>query len=480
MFVEWKSKIAENAGFQAQNVGLMKIVPAERTSLPTPSAFRSAPTWGIRYSSGRLLISLPFFIASAIFIAFFVETPRIGILLADATLCLLLAISIRSRFSGLFLLHPALILFSSILFSEPFTSLGDGEAYDAVVKQYIDTSTGTLILTSWVFENDIFSVLKTASFGILPTIFIPEYIFGSSDHEVYYLWQATFHTALVSVAVTLARVWRALDMRHLTPIALYSVMGPSFFDLGATPTRHFVTYFGMLLFLVSYLAIRNRFSLGRALGMTSAISVILLSKAVLIGLVLVFVLTDQFLLSRKQKKATSLLFKGVAIAGVLASWGFMVEKSQQYSSGIATEGAATFGYLANIPLVGIVFKFIFALLSPFPWRKAGFFIETTYGGNWLLFLSHVGSSLFGTYLFVLLLLRWRSLLRHPNVELRIILLFGVVMSLSILGGATGFHTYLLIYFPFLSTVLAWPKLKIPALLPFTFVAFVEASMLVVG
>jgi len=71
-------------------------------------------------------------------------------------------------------------------------------------------------------------------------------------------------------------------------------------------------------------------------------------------------------------------------------------KLMEYSENSAT-GAASFSGLVNIPILGIFFKYLYALLSPFPWQNATTYIETTYGGNAFLFFMHMLSSLSGIY-----------------------------------------------------------------------------------
>ena len=56
--------------------------------------------------------------------------------------------------------------------------------------------------------------------------------------------------------------------------------------------------------------------------------------------------------------------------------------------------------------------------------------------------------------------------------------FGLIMSLSILQGATGFHVYILIYFPFLAPLFAYRQLLVSPLLPIGFVLVLEGVMAV--
>ena len=53
-------------------------------------------------------------------------------------------------------------------------------------------------------------------------------------------------------------------------------------------------------------------------------------------------------------------------------------------------------------------------------------------------------------------------------------MFGVIMSLSILIGATGHHVYILIYFPFFAPIFSVRDCRIYWWSPLGFVAVVEA------
>lgn len=140
-------------------------------------------------------------------------------------------------------------------------------------------------------------------------------------------------------------------------------------------------------------------------------------------------------------------------------------------------GAATFSGLAQLPIIGWVVKYVYALLAPFPWSEAPFFIAGTYAGNGLLFFMHVLSSLAGLYLILVVILRWRAIWAC-DTELKQMITYGVIMSLSILKGAVGFHSYLLIYFPMFAPLLIIRRFRINPLMPVGFVVFLEMIVLV--
>jgi hypothetical protein len=138
-------------------------------------------------------------------------------------------------------------------------------------------------------------------------------------------------------------------------------------------------------------------------------------------------------------------------------------------------GAATFGGYAQIPIIGWIFKYVYALLAPFPWSDSPKYIDNNYAGNWLLFFMHTISALTGLYLYFIVILKWRAILAF-DTQLKQMVAFALIMSLSILRGSTGFHTYLSIYFPMLAPLFTIKQLQINPMLTIYFVFILEAFM----
>ena len=166
----------------------------------------------------------------------------------------------------------------------------------------------------------------------------------------------------------------------------------------------------------------------------------------------------------------------LALALALFFADFFLTKLNEYKE-ISQEGAKTFGFLATIPVLSFFGKFVFALLSPFPWYKAADHIDEIYGGNALNFVMHVLSALTGIYFFTRIIFNARSLARtYPDVKLPIV--FGLIMSLSILGGAVAFHSYLVIFFPFFAPLFALSRYRVPWTIPLGIAVGCEALYMV--
>lgn len=406
----------------------------------------------------------------------FSDEPYTAFLLLDILLCTYLSSLFKTKYRLFFLLHPIILLISSQLFSTSFLALGDGEAYSAVIAQYLDTQSLSFDLGGLLATYGFLGFLKYTSLGAAPIYSIPEYFFSNPSDRIYYMWQGTFHVALCALVVTLARTWRVVGDNYLFSAALFAVVSPSFFDLGAAPTRHVLTFFGVFLLFFTHLAISQRLTIIRAVWFAVAVMMILISKAPLMLPYMIFALIDQVLIKRIKFNAKAAFLLGMLAFGGMLIGDYLYQTIIVYEE-TSQGGAATFSKLTHLPIIGWVFKYVYAFLAPFPWLEAPLFIATNYGGNWLLFLMHTLSALIGLYFFFVVIIKWRAILTS-DVLLKQMVAYGVVMSLSILKGATGFHTYLLIYFPMFAPLLNIRRFRINLLIPIGFVVFLETIVLV--
>ena len=395
--------------------------------------------------------------------------PEASIFAVDLLFCAYLSSLFRKKIRYVFLLHPFILLFSDLFYSAPFLELGDGGDYQLVVAQYGDFGG-----FSSIFESlTILDALKYMSLGVAPIFDVPPYLYGAPDSGVYYLWQGCFYVMLVAACVTLAKSWRVISSEYLLLIALFSVVSPSFYDMGVAPTRHFVTYISVFLFYVSFVATYQKFSLFRLICVIFSLILVVVSKFPLIIPILIFSVYYAFFEQGVVSTSKKLLVILALIGSLAIGYDSFIAKLIEYSE-ISSIGAASFSGLVGIPVLGIFFKYLYALLAPFPWQNAMAYIDTIYGGNGFLFFMHMLSSLSGIYFFARLILYGKPLLTgYPAIRPPIV--YGLIMSASILFGATGFHVYLLIYFPFFAPLLAVKRYQISIMFPVFFVILVEGA-----
>ncbi len=384
------------------------------------------------------------------------DFPITSMLFMDTAFCVLLVYMFSSGLRFVFLLHPIVLGILGLFYEASFRELGDGPAY------FLSTRDGWPLHSGVAIGEYLKYFLLSAKgkgfyFGFIPNILIPEWLYVSPSDTVYYLWQASFHVALVCLCVLLAKRWHVLRDEHLFFIAAYAVISPSFLELGCTPTRHYFTFFSILLFYVSFHALAQSFTLAKLFWLIVSIASVAVSK---LGYFVPIVIYCAYYLVLSKSSGLPTVPKYVLAACLIGLTVYVGPFFADLLAGFAVTaktGAASFGFLANgNPIVSIPAKYLYAILSPFPWQKAAHYVATIYGGNWPFFVMHVLSALIGLYFFLRVGIYWRALFKS-DADLRMPVYYGLIMSLSILRGATGYHNYLSIFFPFLAVLFAVPK-----------------------
>lgn len=450
---------------------MLKNNPSQLKSFPFDQGGSALLAAYKKSFSARIVVQFLFTCLVSYFVLIWLtDWPTFSIFIVDLLVCLYLCSIFTHKLRYIFLLHPFIMWISGQFFSVPFLELGDGPAYKFVIDNYINDPD---VLVSTFEYMGMIETFKYISLGIAPVFGIPEYLYGAPESNVYFLWQCCFHIILVAACVTLARVWQVVWDEYLLAIALFAVVSPSFFEFVVAPTRHVVTFASVFLFYISFIAISQKISIDRLVGLVVAITLVVISKFTLLIPLLIF--CTYYLLfegagesiSRSKKILIALLIFGALAFG----YENFSSKISEYGDN-SLSGANTFSGLVAIPVLGMFFKYLYALLAPFPWHEAPVFIDTTYGGNQLMFVMHMLSSLTGVYFFARLLIYGKPLLKQ-YYDLRPMVMFALIMSLSILMGSTGFHMYLIIYFPFLAPLFLIKNYRLSYYFPLVFVIVVE-------
>lgn len=416
-------------------------------------------------------------LASTFLLLTFTEFPRLSILTVDCLFCIFIAHTFRKFKSRLlFLLHPLIIWIANQFYVVPFLELGDGPQIITTLRHYLDTTTWTLdpngVLIG-VFHPNLLAGFRQLSFGTVPIILVPEYLYVRPASEVYFLWQSTFAIILIALCVTVGHLWRVLNEKYLMYMTLFAVLSPSFVELRNNLNRYDVLFCGLLLFFLSFIVINKKITIARLSMLSIGLMLIIISKYALLFPLFLFIVY-YYLFEKKdylQLGVATTFF--IIIIGSQYNYEMLLYTVARYQL-ISSEGGATFSFLAQVPLIGYLFKYLFALLAPFPWHKANLLVTSSYGGNYFSFVMHVLSALFGIYFFSCLLIRSKKIL-FVDAELRMLVMYGLIMSSSILMGATGYHFYLLIYFPFFAPILAQQECRVFWGIPIGFVVAVEVA-----
>lgn len=368
------------------------------------------------------------------------DYPIVATLLASAVLCGYCVWTLDEPVASWIWLYPVLCFWLSQGFTVyNFFEIGDGPAYFGVMDDILPH----------LLHNDyqnLFAMMtlvgpKYLNLGFLPTALLPTLLFDRPDSVVFHLTQVYTHVALVSLLLALTTQWDIINSRYKSVVFLFLLVSPGYLAMVSYPTRHHVTSFGFFLFFISFEAWLNRKTLAR--GCTSGIAIVLLffCKAGLLPLLFVYVLIRVY---RPAYFYATLLLSSLLIGATLYVYQYV---RPLYDAQFVTETIGVFRGASLGPLMPL-YKYVMAIVSPFPYYKYGVVINTiAYGGNWVLLLLFIPAGIIGLWLFGRMLLNPVRLWQY-DADTKRLFAYGGILSLSILGGSTGFMMYILICMPF--------------------------------
>lgn len=390
----------------------------------------------------------------------------------------------RSRYSYLFLIHPVVALISSYGFEIPYTEIG-------VSFTYLDTFTTLVDLTTLTLDTGMLweALLpqEGGNFGIgvvyvgtIPILMLPAYLFTDAPDIAVYLSLGVFTVLYAAIAVSVALFLGVLRKDVLLIIALYSTVSPTFLEINVALHRYGLLFLGLFLFLIAYVGLsKGVFGLRKLVLfvlMLVALVLVSVSKAPLLLSLAAFVLLERF--SRNKLPLLSKMFYrfdkltrvivlviGIAIAQYLVSF----IAPDNYVSGFSQQGGQ-YGGLINIPILGLVLRVVYAMLSPFPWLY--FDQWEIYGYNTLLFLLHIPSVLLAAWVIFSFFSRTGRIVAGTD-DSRMASLFGVAIMSSLAFSAIGFHVYLAPALPFMAVILLDKKTRVPLVYPLSFIVAME-------
>ncbi len=333
-----------------------------------------------------------------------------------------------------------------------FFDIGDGPAYFAVVDYLLPRLQRTGL-------DGLANLLTAAgpkylNLGFLPTAFLPVFFFDNPDSVTYQLAQACLHVALVSLLLCLTTRWNVIAQTYRTPVFLFMLVSPGYLALVAYPTRHHILSFGIFLLFISFEACLEKRTIGRLFSLAAAFVILFFCKAGLLPLTLLYGL---FRLYQPNQLLRNLIVISLVVSAIFLIFPYL---SGLYDPRYATETIGVFRGAWLGPLLP-VYKYVMAIVSPFPYYKYGLMVNTiAYGGNWLLLGLFVPAGIVGLWLFCRLLLNPRILWAH-DADTKRLFAYGGIMSLSILGGSTGFLMYILVYMPFFAPLFIIDKGRVP-------------------
>jgi len=333
-----------------------------------------------------------------------------------------------------------------------FFDIGDGPAYFAVMNEILPR-------LHWDDSGSLLGLLalvgpKYLNVGFLPTALLPQLLFNNPDEVTYQLTQMYVHVTLVGLLLSLTIRWDAVSAAYRVPVFLFMLVSPGYLALVSYPTRHHVTSFGIFLLFISLESCIRKPTVERILSLVIATVIIFLCKAGLLPFALLYALVRLY---NPTRFLLNVIGGGLLLGAVVYTYQYV---SGFYDDRYATETIGLFRNTQLGPLLPL-YKYVMAIVGPFPYYKYGMVVDTTaYGGNWLLLLLFIPAGIIGLWLFYRMLLNPLNLWRHDD-ETKRLFAYGSIMSLSILGGSTGFLMYILVYMPFFAPLFIIDKYNVP-------------------
>ncbi len=399
--------------------------------------------------------------------------PLLAVFLANLLLCVAITLlfpEIRKRW--LLLLYPLLVLAIACSITQNWFDAGDGPAHTPAAEEVFQQGYwgAAQSVSNELGTTSITRLAKHMSPGASLGYQIPFHFFGlpaqMAYQDAFILSQGFVYLCLVGLIAVLIRHWNLVEPRFAFAFIAFLVLSPTALSGHSTPNRHLLTMAVVCLLLITHMAVLKVVSPQRLVLHGLSVALVLLSKPPLLIPYAAF----SVLFFGNTKVKVRFIALGILLTIILSYfdfWDYLSLLSDNYAETRVMEMRLLGQGMMDIPVVGWSIKYIYAILSPFPWYRMDVFVNTILSGSYLLFLMNVASTLTGLYFLSILLLRGRRLLRRCGEDsaLRSFVVYGLVMSTTILYGATGFHVYLAIFFPLLAPMVVYKDLRVSVGIP---------------
>ena len=420
--------------------------------------------------SDNIAIKIFILILSVLFII--IIKNQLGSILTLISFDIIFSFYLFSLFQGkyryLFILHPIFVLYSSYGFKIPYTEIGVAYSYLDTFYQYVDPYDLSIDIKS-LFQNSLFAESGSFGFqkvfvGTIPIIWFPRLLFSDPTDISVYLSLSIFTLIYAVIPVSI------------------STISPTFLEINSNLHRYGFMCFGLLLFIISYIGIfhmvikHSRIFL-LSIIMTISVVIIGVSRPPLLYSVLLFIGIDLFVNNKlvlfnirsisKINKKLQIIIISIIITIFQYISSFIVP--EKYLTGFSQQGG-NYSQLTNVPVIGLITRVLYALLSPFPFTT---FIQwELYGYNEIFLFIHFLSVYFSAWIVISLIYNI-DLVINTNDDVRILVLFGVSILSSLAYSAIGFHVYFAPALPFLAVIITDRNNRVPFKYPFIFIIVME-------
>jgi len=409
--------------------------------------------------------------------------PIATFILLDFVLSVYLVTLFCGRFRYFFLVHPLFVLISSYGFQVPYTDIGVGYTYINTFAEYIDPSTLTLD-TDRIVQKMFFSQGEIGYNGVylgtIPILWLPKLLFDNAPDITVYLSISVFALFYAAIATSIALYLGIMRKEVLLVVALILTVSPTFLWMNSSLHRYGLMCMGLFLFLIAYIGLlRTAFGLRTFLLLAIillAIILVIVSKGPLIMSLVLFVFLDLFSRDRlsylskafsrfDNKSKVILIVIGTAMAQYISTF----IAPEQYALVYSQQGGQ-YASLINLPILGLVVRLTYAVLSPFPWIN--FSQWDLYGFNPIFLWIHIFSVVLSVWVIFSFFSHIRRIVTETD-DIRICSLLGIAIMSSLAFSAIGYHVYWAPALPFLATIMIEKSNRIPIAYPIGFIMIME-------
>lgn len=393
------------------------------------------------YKSKNYIILLTFIFLSILIIPEYKENGIVTILFLQLLLSVFIFSKLLkySKWSLLIIIYPLVKFIYYGTYSDSWYLAGDFQAYLRLLKSAFSDSMIN-------FQN-IFIINATYEkfyFLTIINMFIPMKIFNinlmSEQSFIYLYFNDLINLVMISIIVIAYK-----DMvkgRYILYITLFLLYSPSYLAQTIYPDRHIFTVFALLLFTKGFF----EFNKGNKYNfyLITSIIIIGINKFPLLFSISLYILIVYYINNKQYRLNIIILLILLFIFTVffdntLIKYFIGVGSN---TTGLAAQLSSLFGPVYFVIMAPI--KYIYAILSPFPWYKYDNVLINV-GGSYLgLFITYF-NSVIALSLF-LSLFKYFKEIKNNEFLFKYFILFGIIMSFTIIPAHIGHYAYLALYF----------------------------------
>lgn len=360
------------------------------------------------------------------------------------------------RKSLLIFIYPLMKYIYYLFYSPSWINISDFHSYFELLKHAFYNNNS--------FLSNLFHVFQSGNkfyYLTIINIYIPTLLFNHSIQSgntlIFLLFNDLIFLCLLALIVAIYR--NTIDCKTMYCLLIFLLFSPVILSFTEFPDRHLFSLFALLIFVRGLIKLENNPEKFLNWYFILSLIILIINKPQLIfGIILYFLI-----LNFKLKSSLKSIFLVFSLIILIFSVNFFMKDNlyfylSEYAQNVHGYSLIIKDYLGTLYwfLMPII-KYVYAVLSPFPWYKYQYFLFNS-GGSILTILMYYLSSTFGVSCFWILFKYWKTIKKN-HFFYKNFILFGLVMSLTIIFAQIGHADYLSIYMVFFTPLILIIGLK---------------------